>query len=223
MHTADHHRVRTAGPRVSTLLAGTGGAAALVLVLLVTVAIRPLDPADRHLYKWVHGSPGTAETTLAKHLTVIGDGVPLITVLLALCVVVRLVWKRWEPLAVTSLAITFGGAASTVLKLGAGRDRPPVAGWMSEASGNSFPSGHTTVATAGYVALALAVAVLVNSPLVRALVVGTGAGLALAIGWTRVELGVHWPTDVLAGWALGTAAACAALACWVLAPPTLRP
>jgi undecaprenyl-diphosphatase len=123
---------------------------------------------------------------------------------------------------VTTVALVFATSTSTALKVMARRTRPPTSGWLSSAGGNSFPSGHTTAATAGYLTLAMCVAVLLRSTRARALVLSLGAAMAMAIGWTRVELGVHWPSDVLAGWAVGGGAACLALACWPLAPPTLR-
>jgi undecaprenyl-diphosphatase len=74
----------------------------------------------------------------------------------------------------------------------------------------SFPSGHATEATAVFVTLALVVAVFVlRRPIVRAATV-LGAGLlSVAIGVSRLVLGVHWPSDVLAGWALGAGTALA--------------
>jgi undecaprenyl-diphosphatase len=223
MHAEPPARVRTRGPAASPLLATAAGAGGLVLLLWVTVAVSAPTSADRGIYRRLHGSPGTTETSFARHLTFIGDGVPLFAILLALGLLCRLHWGRWEPLAVTAMAVTLAGVASTVVKVAAGRDRPPTTGWLASARGNSFPSGHTTASTAGYVALALCVAVLAASVRQRVLALVAGAGMAVAVGWTRVELGVHWPSDVLAGWAVGGGAACAALACWVLAPPTLRP
>ncbi len=216
-------RVRTAGPATVPLLAVAAVAGGLVLALWMTVAIHSPDDVDQDLYGTIHGSRGTTETGLAKHLTAIGDGAPLLAVLGLLCIATWMTWRRWEPLAVTAMAMFLGAGASTVIKHLAGRTRPPAAGWMSSADGNSFPSGHTTVTTAGYLTLAMCVAVLLNSTGGRALVLAVGAALVLGIGWTRIELGVHWPTDVLAGWAVGVGAACVALACWTLAPPTLRP
>jgi undecaprenyl-diphosphatase len=215
-------RVRTVGPPTAPLLAAAAGAGGLVVALWLGCAIHAPGALDRSLYNSVHGTRGTTETGVAKHLTWIGDGVPLIAVLGLLGLGALLVWRRWEPLAVTALAVVLGSSTSTALKAMAGRTRPPTDGWMSSAGGDSFPSGHTTAATAGYLTLAMCVAVLLGSTRARALVMSSGAALALAIGWTRVELGVHWPSDVLAGWAVGAGAACVALACWTLAPPTLR-
>ena len=78
---------------------------------------------------------------------------------------------------------------------------------MSE-SEPSFPSGHATDSAAFYLALAFIVAVFVlRRPLVRAFVVVGAALLTIGIGVSRLVLGVHWPTDVIAGWSLGTVAA----------------
>jgi len=102
------------------------------------------------------------------------------------------------------------GVAAAIGKSLVGRSRPPIGLRLVNETEPSFPSGHTTDATALYLALALVVAVVVfRRPLARILVV-TGAGLlAGMIGLSRLELGVHWPTDVMAGWTLGTTIALA--------------
>lgn len=223
MHTALPERVRVAGPGTRVLLVAAGGAALAVTGLWAAFASGAPAGADRDVYSALHGSRGSAETGIARHLTTLGNGLTMAVVLGILCLATWLTYRRWEPLAVTAGALVVGEAVSSAVKVAAGRSRPPSTGWMSSAAGNSFPSGHTTAATAGYLALAMSVAVLLTSIRLRVLVISAAAGLALAVGWTRVELGVHWPTDVLAGWAVGTAAACVALACWVLVPPTLRP
>ena len=72
----------------------------------------------------------------------------------------------------------------------------------------SFPSGHATDSTAFYLALALILALFVlRRPLARVLAVAAGLAVPFSVGLSRLVLGVHWPSDVLAGWALGTTAA----------------
>lgn len=81
------------------------------------------------------------------------------------------------------------------------RGRPDESGWRDHASGFSFPSRHATLAVAGW---GFAVSVVPRRWRVRAAPVA--AGLAASVGLSRVVLGVHWPGDVLAGWAFGATA-----------------
>jgi undecaprenyl-diphosphatase len=223
MHTALPEQIRVAGRGPRVLLLAAGSAALVVAGLWAAFASGAPTGVDRDVYSALHGSRGSAETGFARHVTTLGNGLAMAVALGLLCLATWLSWRRWEPLAVTAMALALGEAVSSAVKAAAGRSRPPSTGWITSAGGNSFPSGHTTAATAGYLALAMSVAVLLTSVRLRLLVISAAGGLVLAIGWTRIELGVHWPTDVLAGWAVGTAAACVALACWVRAAPTLRP
>ncbi len=92
------------------------------------------------------------------------------------------------------------------------RPRPPVADWAGAASGASFPSGHTTAATLFALSAAWAIAARVPPGGPRRAVWAGAAVYAAAVGWSRVWLGVHWPTDVAAGWLFGTAWAAGCIA-----------
>jgi undecaprenyl-diphosphatase len=195
--------VRATRSVVGTVAGATG---ALFALWVVFVRHSP-DDLDRDVYGDLHGRAGSATARFAEHLTTIGDGVPLVAVLCVLGVLAFAALHSWRPLLTSGGAVALGAVISTVVKLLAGRARPPASGWLvADASGNSFPSGHTTVTTAGYLGLAVGVAALLRSQWARILVVAAGAAFAVAIGWTRVELGVHWPTDVLAGWTVGVLA-----------------
>ncbi|MET7991849.1 phosphatase PAP2 family protein [Amycolatopsis sp. NPDC005232] len=93
------------------------------------------------------------------------------------------------------------------------RPRPPEADWAVTASGQSFPSGHTSdaIMAAGMLAW-LAAQRLHDRPVLRATVWIVAGTYVAAIAWTRVYLGVHWPTDVIGSIAFGTAWLCGALA-----------
>ncbi|MFN8018901.1 MAG: phosphatase PAP2 family protein [Acidimicrobiales bacterium] len=120
-------------------------------------------------------------------------------------------WRRGQHLIVAAapaLALGIAGLTATVAKAAVGRQRPPVRLHLVTETEPSFPSGHATDSTAVYLALALVIAVVVlRSPRARAAVVGAAGALAGAIGLSRLVLGVHWPSDVIAGWSLGLAVA----------------
>lgn len=104
-------------------------------------------------------------------------------------------------LAVVSLG---GGAVDTVVKVAVGRPRPTFDEPIATAFGNSFPSGHSMSSLVCYGALLLVFLPLLPRPARRWAVAGT-ALLVLAIGFSRLALGVHFLSDVLGGYVLGAA------------------
>src|SRR5690606_26095037 len=78
----------------------------------------------------------------------------------------------------------------------------------------SFPSGHAMMSAVTYLTLGALLARLHRPPALKAFFLGVAMGLTLLVGVSRVYLGVHWPTDVLAGWAAGSVWASA---CWLAA------
>jgi undecaprenyl-diphosphatase len=91
-----------------------------------------------------------------------------------------------------------------------GRSRPPVSLHLVPESDHSFPSGHATDGTAVFLAIALVTAMFVlRRPAMRLASVALGAFASVAMGASRLVLGVHWPSDVVAGLALGLGASLA--------------
>lgn len=113
------------------------------------------------------------------------------------------------------IAVAVGGAIamSSLLKMGFDRPRPDLVAHGSYVYTASFPSGHSMMASAVYFTLASLLASLELSGRVRAYLLAIAALFSLLVGISRVYLGVHWPTDVLAGWAAGIAWA---LLCWLV-------
>ncbi|WP_330703840.1 phosphatase PAP2 family protein [Novosphingobium resinovorum] len=103
-----------------------------------------------------------------------------------------------------ALTVMGGWLANSALKALVGRARPQIVPHLTEAGGSSFPSGHSFNAAVVYVAIALAFAAMSSRRSVRRTLVGAAMMLALVIAWSRVWLGVHWPSDVIAGWLGGT-------------------
>lgn len=134
-----------------------------------------------------------------RDLTALG-GV-LLRNLVAIGAVVALLFLRLRREAVL-LALTVAGAwlAEGAVKALVGRPRPLIVPHLTEAGGASFPSGHAFNSAAVYLAIALAFATLSARESVRLTIIGTAIALSLVIAWTRVWLGVHFPSDVIAGW-----------------------
>ncbi|UAB79829.1 phosphatase PAP2 family protein [Erythrobacter sp. SCSIO 43205] len=115
-------------------------------------------------------------------------------------------------------ALLAGGVVSGSLSVGLakfafGRDRPDVIEHLVEVGTASFPSGHSAVSAIVYLTVALMLTQIFETHRQRIYVVVLAAALVLTIGTSRVYLGVHWPSDVLAGWSFG---ALWALGWWVL-------
>jgi undecaprenyl-diphosphatase len=97
------------------------------------------------------------------------------------------------------------------------RERPPVAYQAVETLNASFPSGHALLSTVFYLSLGTLVAQGLKRRREKAWVLGSAVALALIVGLTRVYLGAHWLSDVLAGWCVGAAWAMSLwLAAWAL-------
>lgn len=113
-----------------------------------------------------------------------------------------LVVRTWRFTLWALLAGALGGILTPVLKAVLSRDRPVLDVLLTDATGYSLPSGHVMSSTIG---TGVVLAALLPRVRHRPLVVVPALLVLLVVGLDRVLIGAHWPTDVLAGWALGTA------------------
>jgi undecaprenyl-diphosphatase len=126
-----------------------------------------------------------------------------------------LVLQRKTHAALFVLVAVGGGLLlSSLLKMGFDRPRPDLVPHGSVVYTASFPSGHSMMAAVTYLTLGALLARVQPRRSLKLYLLGLAVLLAVAVGVSRVYLGVHWPTDVLAGWALGAAWA---LLCWTVA------
>lgn len=116
--------------------------------------------------------------------------------------------------ALMVVTVAGGFLVSFALKGIFGRPRPDLVPHGSIVHTASFPSGHSMLAAVTYLTLAVMLAGIESSRVVKAYLLLVALLLAGVVGVSRVYLGVHWPTDVLAGWAIGLAWA---LACYAAA------
>jgi undecaprenyl-diphosphatase len=200
-------------PTRRVLLTVLGCALGVFVTVALLVHWQLTSHFDRALIDLIAAPKGSWAAHTAVAFTTLGDAVPLLTILVMAGVLAPVRWGGgWRLLSLpwASAAVAFFTASG--IKNVTARVRPPASDWASPAHGFAFPSGHATTATAGYLVLAILVSGLIPVARHRGLVLLGGIVLALLVGASRVVLGVHWPTDVLAGWALGTAVAAATLA-----------
>jgi undecaprenyl-diphosphatase len=103
---------------------------------------------------------------------------------------------------VSGIGAMFAGA---LLKHAYGRERPSLVPHLLEVSSPSFPSGHAMSSAAVYLSLGLLLAKVQSRRIEKLYILGTTMFLTLLVGLTRIYLGVHYPSDVLAGWMAGGA------------------
>tara|TARA_R110002072_G_scaffold303094_1_gene493259 strand:+ start:72134 stop:72883 length:750 start_codon:yes stop_codon:yes gene_type:complete len=109
-------------------------------------------------------------------------------------------------------AVVAGYTLSMILKAAIARPRPHIVPWLSHVHSSSFPSGHSMMSAVVYLSLGLMLADLTSRRRVKTFVVVAPLTISAAVGFSRVYMGVHYPTDVVAGWWLGI---CWSLACWL--------
>lgn len=122
--------------------------------------------------------------------------------------------RQFRPLLLLWVVVIGGTLLMGELKAFYARPRPELNLRPGVETSLSFPSGHAMMSTMIYMTLAVMIAEFQDRRRMRAYIVGFAAFLAALIGLTRVILGVHYPSDVVAGWTVGL---CWALLCWLVA------
>lgn len=192
--------------RHATFAAASLGAVGSFLAIERTILQSNGNAFDRAVMRAIGGRRSALLTRLVRGVTFFG-GVPG-----AVGVSLFATWSlRRAPRAAAQIAI--GALGGIIAELGIKRmfrrARPSMFEHLEVVKSSSFPSGHSMASSSLYLTLAFVGSRGHEARSHRLAIVGAAAGLAGLIGATRVYLGVHWPTDVLGGLALGTAWACA--------------
>ena len=165
-------------------------------------------PGDPHVLVgpgWLHVA--AADVTALGSVTVLG-----LAVVLTLALLLSL--KRWSEAVMVLVGAVGGVAISQALKHLFLRERPDLAYRAVEAANPSFPSGHAMLSAVVFLTLGALAARFAPRKRVKALALGSAVLVSLLVGVSRIYLGVHWASDVLAGWSMGAAWA---MACWLAA------
>lgn len=177
--------------------------AGLVISLLAVLVRRSeaLADLDSAAARWAQHHTGELTHRILESVTSLAStpGVIVIAIVVGLIESMR-VRSRWIPFFL--LVVTIGDSLVTNAVKGVIDRARPAVDPVAATLGPSFPSGHSSTAAAFFAALAL-LAGRQRSAEVRAALVGVAVGLAVAVACSRVLLGLHWVSDVVAGLALG--------------------
>ncbi|MBK8172887.1 MAG: phosphatase PAP2 family protein [Sandaracinaceae bacterium] len=181
-----------------------GDVAALDRAVLLSLR-NPADRSDPLGPRWLE--------EMGRDFTALG-GTGLLTLVTLMGVGYLFLGRKPRSALYVAASIISATVLELVLKELFARPRPALVPHLSHVISPSFPSGHSMLAAAVYLTLGALLARVEKRLIVKAYVLAWALLLAVLVGVSRVYLGVHWPTDVLAGWAAG--AAWAALS-WLLA------
>jgi undecaprenyl-diphosphatase len=178
--------------------------AALLAVVWLAMLTGGTGPLDRCTYEALYVGGHPVLIAIAKALSLLGNPTTLIAATAAITIL--LWWRGHRHTALTLVAVTLvGRGVNSILKLDAARARPNLEPHLTVEHTNSFPSGHAAGSMIFFLALAL---LLTHRGPGRRWAAGAAIAVSVLIGISRVMLGVHWPSDVVGGWAFG--------ALWVL-------
>ena len=162
------------------------------------------DPDDPIGPRWLE--------EMARDVTALG-GVTVLTFTTFAVTGFFLLQRKWHLGIYVAAAVITGVVASSLLKAGFDRSRPDLVEHGQVVYTASFPSGHSMLSAVAFLTLGALVAGAQKDRSLRLYILSLAAILTIAVGTSRVYLGVHWPTDVLGGWAAGTGWA---LTCWAI-------
>lgn len=138
-------------------------------------------------------------------------GYPVLTLVGLLAAGYLALLRRWGNLVLLAMSLAGGAILNSAFKTVFDRPRPDLVAHLVEVQTASLPSGHATGSAVAFLTLGALLAQVQPRQRLKLYIVSAAVGLTLLVGFSRIYLGVHYPTDVLAGWSLGAAWA---MGCW---------
>lgn len=200
-------RWRKSSPGTAELLLTSGTLLAVLAAIVLGLAdgaseSNGLAAIDPPIWQWMVDHRSPAMTTVAIVITELGSTISM-TVIACLTIGFLLLRRRRGDAVLVAVVAAGAGLLVRIGKTTVGRERPPVEYRLVTETNESFPSGHALASSA---ILGVVLVVLLPAIHSRGLRIGITVGVGLfvvAIGLSRVYLGVHWATDVIGGWVTG--------------------
>ncbi len=177
---------------------------------------QPGDPSTGIGPSWLPAAVGD--------ITALG-GFAVLTLMVLLTVAFLALQRKWGSALLVFISSTGGALLSTLLKSFFQRARPTVVPHLTEVTSLSFPSGHSMISAVIYLTLGALLASTTKDRKLKAFFLISALLITIMVGLTRIYLGVHFPTDVLAGWCAGTtwALLCVTIARWLRKRHVIEP
>lgn len=194
MNSENTYTIKRTLMLIATIAAGLFACIALLVALGLTQNI------DTAVLQAIHANSSPLLDTIVPIVTYKGE--PVIVVAVAVVLSLLLMYKRrWTAATIVAGSVVGAASVNYIVKTIAVRARPELWERLVHETGYSFPSAHATASAA----LALAIVAILWYTRWRWLSVAIGAVYVLGIGFTRLYLGVHYTSDVLAGWCMAVA------------------
>jgi undecaprenyl-diphosphatase len=157
---------------------------------------QPDDPSEPIGPRWLR--------TAALDLTALG-GVTVVALVNVVALGYLALRAKWNSFWLMLASVCGGGIGNALLKEFFGRARPTIVPHLAEVDSMSFPSGHSMLSAITYLTIGAMLARAADGYREKIYIISLSVAATLIIGLTRVYLGVHYPSDVLAGWCAGIA------------------